>query len=307
MEFRFVVESMVRGYHEYKTVWDSPILGEELICAREIGNSYDPMAVAVKKEIHGETITVGHTPKRISALCSIFIRRGGNIKCTVNGSRRYSADLPQGGLKVPRFLTFTAKSLKDADKAKELILSSLTNKVLEERERLSVSQPGVIQSDTATLNTVAETVQFSNSMQSVQLNSQQLSTGELTVEDISVPPIDSLQTSVDLTASIECSPPKKMQKCVDVEHVIMGYELSDLEINLAQQLLKQQFIHLNGFQSTLLQEKPSVLSKSDVQNKLQLIFCKERKHWIVATTINCDCSEVKVYDSLFSYVDKDLL
>ena len=180
------------------------------------------------------------------------------------------------------FLIFTAKSLKDADKAKELILSSLTNKVLEQYERLSVSQPGVIQSDTATLNTVAETVQFSNSMQSVQLNSHQ-STGELTVEDISVPPTDSLQTPVDLTVSIECSPPKKMQKCVDVEHVIMGYELSDLVINLAQQLLKQQFIHLNGFQSTLLQEKPSVLSKSDVQKKLQLIFCKERKHWIVAT------------------------
>ena len=202
------------------------------------------------------------------------------------------------------FFNFTAKSLKDADKAKELILSSLTNKVLEQYERLSVSQPGVIQSDTATLNTVAETVQFSNSMQSVQLNSQQLSIGELTVEDISVPPTDSLQTPVDLTVSTECSPPKKMQKCVDVEHVIMGYELSDLEINLAQQLLKQQFnefIHLNGFQSTLLQEK------SDVQKKLQLIFCKEQKHWIVATTINCDCSEVKVYDSLFSYVDKDSL
>ena len=80
----------------------------------------------------------------------------------MNGSRRYSADLPQGGLEVPCFLIFTAKSLKDADKAKELILSSLTNKVLEQCERLSVSQPGVIQSDTATLNTVAEIVQFSN-------------------------------------------------------------------------------------------------------------------------------------------------
>ena len=107
-----MVESMVRGYHEYKTVWDSPVLGEELICAREIGNSYDPMAVAVKKEIHGETITVGHILKRISALCSIFIRRGGNIKCTVNGSRRYSADLPQGGLEVPCFLILLQRVLK---------------------------------------------------------------------------------------------------------------------------------------------------------------------------------------------------
>lgn len=40
------------------------------------------------------------------------------------------------------------------------------------------------------------------------------------------------------------------------------------------------------------------------KNKLQIVFCKERKHWIVATTINCAHDEVKVYDSLFQYLDK---
>jgi len=49
------------------------------------------------------------------------------------------------------------------------------------------------------------------------------------------------------------SPQKKRTKLVDSERIIMGEELTDLEINLAQQLLKKQFPNLNGFTSTLLQ------------------------------------------------------
>ena len=43
MEFTFVVELMIRGYHEYKTVWENPDLAEELCYMREIGNSRDPV------------------------------------------------------------------------------------------------------------------------------------------------------------------------------------------------------------------------------------------------------------------------
>ena len=75
---------MARGYHEYKNVWEDPVHGEELNCTRDIGNSHDPMAVAILKEIDGATVTVGHVPRRISALCSVFIRRGGTIRCIVN-------------------------------------------------------------------------------------------------------------------------------------------------------------------------------------------------------------------------------
>ena len=103
----------------------------------------------------------------------------------------------------------------------------------------------------------------------------------------------------------ESSPPEKRQRLFDAEHIIMGNRLTDLEINLAQQLLKSQFDNLNGLQSTLLQEKVITVTKSELQNKLQLIFCKERQHWIVATSINCNENEVKVYDSLFSFLDQD--
>ena len=77
-------------------MWEA-VVGEELACQRERENSEDPFAVAVMK---GETI-VGHVPRRISAVCAMFIRRGGSILCRVTGSRCYSEDLPQGGLEIP--------------------------------------------------------------------------------------------------------------------------------------------------------------------------------------------------------------
>ena len=51
------------------------------------------------------------------------------------------------------------------------------------------------------------------------------------------------------------SPQKKRAKCIDVERIIMGEELCDIEINFTQQLLKAQFTKLNGLTSTLYQER----------------------------------------------------
>ena len=46
--YTFSIESMIRGYHEYGLIWNNPIVGEELICERELGNSHDPYAVATR-------------------------------------------------------------------------------------------------------------------------------------------------------------------------------------------------------------------------------------------------------------------
>ena len=35
----------------------------------------------------------GHLPRKMSKVCSLFLRRGGSIRCKVTGSRRYSSDL----------------------------------------------------------------------------------------------------------------------------------------------------------------------------------------------------------------------
>ena len=94
----YEVESCIRGYHIYKDIWTSTV-GEHLDCVREINNPEDPYAVAVIKA--SENTTVGHLPRKISAACTLFLRTNGIISCTVTGNRRYSADLPQGGLELP--------------------------------------------------------------------------------------------------------------------------------------------------------------------------------------------------------------
>ena len=81
MAFRFrtfEVEAMVRGYHQYKDIWEAEF-GERLECQREIGNPHDIFAVAVMKA----EVVVGHIPMKISSICSLFIRRGGAIHCAV--------------------------------------------------------------------------------------------------------------------------------------------------------------------------------------------------------------------------------
>ena len=93
----------MRGYHVYKDIWEANV-GEELECVKERRNEKDRYAVAVVKN---DTI-IGHLPRKISKVCSLFLRRGGNICCIVTGRRRFSADLPQGGLEIPCTLMFKA-------------------------------------------------------------------------------------------------------------------------------------------------------------------------------------------------------
>ena len=68
----FETSSCIRGYHVYQDRW-VPIIGERLECTRQPENPRDRYAIAVCK---GAEI-VGHVPRYISTLCSLFIRRGG--------------------------------------------------------------------------------------------------------------------------------------------------------------------------------------------------------------------------------------
>ena len=84
------VTCCVRGYHVYKDIWAAAI-GEELVCGRETTNMADRYAVAVLKQ---ETV-IGRLPRKISKVCSLFLRRGGSIHCTMTGSRHHPSDLPR--------------------------------------------------------------------------------------------------------------------------------------------------------------------------------------------------------------------
>ena len=97
--------SCICGYHIYQEIWTAAV-GETLVCERETNNNQDRYAVAVKRN----GTTVGHLPRKASRVCSLFLRRGGSIHCTVTGRRRHFSDLPQGGLEVPCKIMFTAES-----------------------------------------------------------------------------------------------------------------------------------------------------------------------------------------------------
>ena len=74
----------VRGYHVYNVIWTA-VNNEILTCERDSHNPRDRYAVAVMKN----GTVVGHLPRKESRVCSLFMRRGGNINCTVVGKRRY--------------------------------------------------------------------------------------------------------------------------------------------------------------------------------------------------------------------------
>jgi len=81
-------------------------LGSKVLpCSREHGNREDPYAVAIKKDVSA----VGHLPRAISCICSIFMCKHGTITCVITVTRRlkFSSDLLQGGLELPCKYTFT--------------------------------------------------------------------------------------------------------------------------------------------------------------------------------------------------------
>ncbi len=67
-----------------------------------------------------QEVIVGNLPRCISTACSMFLRRIGTIRCQVSGSKQYSRDLPQGGLKIPCILIFLGHDV-DINKLKKLM------------------------------------------------------------------------------------------------------------------------------------------------------------------------------------------
>ena len=193
-----------------KDIWTA-VDGEEFQCRREGRNQFNPFAVAVMR---GGTI-IGHVPRKISSVCSLFLHRGGSITCRVTGDRRYSGDLVQGGLEVRCVLRFEGDD-KLIAKAKKLIESALTTETIDllASKKRKINSPLVIQLD--------------------GIGGSTNSTGYSTKYWVQ-------QGGIVLTTT-------------DKEHILSEKKLNDLHINLAQ-TIKQQFSDLVGLKSTLLQTR----------------------------------------------------
>ena len=90
---------------------------------------------------------------------------------------------------------------------------------------------------------------------------------------------------------------------VETESILNGEKLTDLHVHLAQQLLKQQFPHINGLQPTVLQTKKSLGVRKPFPNQLQVIHSRG-DHWILASNISCRNSVLNVYDSVYRSTDE---
>ena len=210
----FSVQSVVRGYHVYQSVWDAACDGKILLCKREVGNTHDPFSVAITKGTTG--IVVGHVPRIISPICSIFIRQGGTISCRANGSRRYSSDLPQGGLEVPCILTFSTPNAREIEKTKKL--------------SLSVSVSASIQATTGISATSVPDITIASSS-----SGKGCSLGCSTDMASCSSPLNLTGVTESDDECKEVQPSRKRQKLnnSEIENIIMGVELSDLHINMA--------------------------------------------------------------------------
>ena len=283
----------------YKDIWSAPIDGIELSCEREPGNPRDTSAVAVIEHSPSGEVTVGHVPRLFSAVCSIFIRRGGSLVCIVTGPRQYSADLPQGGLEIPCSYIFRTNNQAESDKTRKLLETvleiTITHTSEEEPTLLEVHHSEKEVNTSLSKETLAVTTSIHENFSTDQeFQRSHRSTDPLPVVTIHEESID------------EPLPKKRKLSEIDIEGIIMGKELCDADINLAQRLLKAQFPELGGLQSSLLQQKKIPIPEKK-EKMLQIVHCPSRHHWIVATTIGNKgvAGKVLVYDSIFNNVDKE--
>ena len=113
-------------------------------------------------------------------------------------------------------------------------------------------------------------------------------------------PTISVDGSVDITESCTVDELPAKKQIFDAEKIIMGEELSDIEINYAQQLLKEKHPKVNGLRTTLYTKK-----LSETQDSVQIVHCSTRHHWITVSTLKCKDGEVRVFVSLFTNCDKE--
>ena len=152
-----VLRYVCSWFHIYKDVW-RPVIGEELRCQREEGNSRDPYVVAITKSRSGvvEEEVVGHVPHYVFINTLLFIRRSGEVYCIVTGIRRHSRDLPQGGMEIPCKYHFIGNG-KDLKKIRSYISNHPAKEMLSSTtDNLSSSVPEIKQENETSCSVFAQ-------------------------------------------------------------------------------------------------------------------------------------------------------
>ena len=190
--------------------------------------------------------------------------------CVITGARHYSIDLPQGGLEIPCNYIFRTNNRAESDKAKKLIETVLKITIEPASEDEPTSLEVQTSKHTDDTSRLTETPAVTTPMHTTNTDPQIQCSHSLT---------ESIPVIINEETSNEPPPKKRKLSEIDIEGIIMGEELCDVDINLAQTLLWGQFPELGGLQSTFLQQKEApILEKKKM---LQIIHCPSRHHWIV--------------------------
>ena len=209
--------------------------------------------------MEGSTV-VGHLPRAISAVCSLLLSRNGTISCKVTSTRRQSSDLPQGGLEIPCKLILVGAS-RDISKVQKLITGAQSSGLEMTCKKDDDAEP--------------EKKEGKRSRKEQPEKKQ---------AEIDVPNFSEERW-------------RQLNNClsqVNKRELCDGKRLSDLHINYAQALLQKQFPELGKLHCSLLQEK----SKCKISQGLQIVHSRG-DHWIVASTLDHDSSDVDDVLSIF--------
>ena len=316
----FEIESCVRGFHVYGASW-SPYVGEILYCVREFGNREDPYAVAVQSSSNS---TVGHVPRKISCVCSLFLCRGGRITCSVTGQRRRSEDLPQGGLEIPCSLVFEGSGdleEKARHRIKEIMQCILLKKLLPEKRLAGISRDTTESEEPAAAKPTEDTPEEPVAEPTEDLPQEPATepTEDLSQEPVAKPMKELSQrhqpnvlsdlpsTKLGEQTAQQPQPSDQWLRCQDIvltfrdRHILtVGELLEDQHLNFAQRLIKMQFPLINGLRLTVLQNQAHSRPTSGA---LQIMHIKGN-HWIVAAS-ESNGKTVRVYDSLYSSLNSE--
>ena len=174
-------------------------------------------------------------------MCLLFLCQGGNIVCIVTGHRRYSQDLPQGGLEIPCTLSFSGESTY-IEKAKHCLR-------------------GVSAEISVHVNTSDNTKENSKVVNATPISKEK-------TEVVNIAETDELMPQ---SMPIWLQREKITLHFTHKEIILQGSMLNDVIINAAQVILKEQFPDLLGFQSTLLLKKEQPRYQSE-KVYIQIIF-----------------------------------
>ena len=202
---------------------------------------------------------VGHLPKKISSMCSLFLRHGGVIVCRITDSnKRYSRDLEQGSLEIPCLLLFQAKQKLLGKVCKLLLFSEKSTS----EAKLSGSP----------------------------CNMKQEAEQEADIDDVAIASkVKRIKVEPESPNCINVTP-EVWATCVgtninlyheDKVLVETNQRLSDKHINFAQAMLHGQFPQCDGLKNTLLQGRHKY---SSVIKMVQILHVRG-DHWVVISNL----------------------